>query len=261
MRLEELTVRDGWIVLWTENQGNWWIEVAAEESEGDSPTRVGGMGSVMEWNATVTEALLGMAVSDSLIGAMAGRPNGPLGTFRQEVVGGCVEAPEAIDRVVQLPALDVVPNPYFEEPMRGSDGLIIRADGPFFTWMAADAGAEARAYEVLGLSDDDGPQQLVVRFVDVEPPARADLRAFLRSLKDLSTPDAPVRLSQHSADFAAGAIRIESDEPDVAFTRVRGFIPQSLLPYMSAGYRHEHTARFVPCWPPAATSFRAPDVW
>ena len=261
VRLESLTVRDGWIVLWVENQGNWWIEACAESSEDDPKTRVGGMGAATEWNATVTEALLGMAVSDSLIAAAVGSPHGPLGSFHPEVVGGNVDAPDAAAQVDALDPLDIVLNPYFEAPMRGDDSLIIRPDGPFYTWMAADPDAELRANQVFEVSATRGPQQLVIRFTDVEPGARSTLRVFLRASDDFSTADAPVRLSQYSADFSSGAVRIESDDPTAAFARVRALVPDSLLPFMSAGHRPEHTARFVPCWPPDATSFRAPGVW
>lgn len=79
VRLEQVGVRDGWIPVWWENQGNWSIQVEADATADDPVVRVDGEVFHEPPPATVSEALLGMVYSDPIVGVWATRSVGPLG--------------------------------------------------------------------------------------------------------------------------------------------------------------------------------------
>ncbi|MGB5813101.1 MAG: hypothetical protein WBG86_21385, partial [Polyangiales bacterium] len=181
VRLEQQQLRDGRLHLWWENQGNWSIEVAAGSSDEDLPVFVEGDTFAQETPATVTEALLGMVYSDTLVGAYSGCGAGPLGKLGLTVVGGYVDrlAPGVEPRVGVLPRLDVWPNPYFDKPAYGHEALVVRHNGAAWEWMAATADAQAEAARVLGLSEANEGFVLVLSLPELDAAGAAAARALM----------------------------------------------------------------------------------
>lgn len=153
--LRRQTVHDGWIHLWTENQGVWCLAVNVSAEEEDPPAFVDGGVRPDHPSATVSEALLGMVVSDTLVAAWTETGYGPLGKLRPTVVGEFRDDATAriTERIRALPALPVWPNPFFPEPPRGHESLVMRECDGCYEWMAATAEAEAEALRILELEE------------------------------------------------------------------------------------------------------------
>lgn len=153
VRLENIAVRSGWIPFWWENQGVWSIQVEPNSQADDPRVRVDGDVFHEPPLATVSEALLGMVYSDTIVGVWSSLGVGPLGPLRHSVVGGLTHENVDFQRVSsQLPLLDVYPNPYWDESPRGHDTLVVRGGEcmAHIEWMAATAEAVAQLTDVLG---------------------------------------------------------------------------------------------------------------
>jgi len=157
-RLGELQAIAGRVAIWVENQGNWTFYVDLGDNEKEPSASV-------EWplghvhRATICEVLLGMSYSDTLVGASTGERRGTLGPLRSSVVGGFVDdgRPEIGESVGGLPTLEVFQNPYFDEPLRGDEQLIVRSHGDgMWDWMAATAEAARRAASLFALPEIPG---------------------------------------------------------------------------------------------------------
>jgi hypothetical protein len=154
VRLHQLEVHENRMPLWWENQGNWSFDVELD-TDGEEPW-ISVDSSEPDWRRRVplTEGLLGMVYSDTLVGAAWAHGVGPLGPLKAGVVGGFCESlsRDAAARVAALPALAVMTNPHFVTPLRGHDALVIRShDAGMRDWMAATDEAHAEAASILQL--------------------------------------------------------------------------------------------------------------
>lgn len=259
VRLSEQRVDDGRIGLWTENQGNWNVEVVADDGEEDPPISVEGEVFSPPDSATASEALLGMVYSDTLVGVWAGCGVGPLGSLRDDVGGGhareCGSGFE--DRLARIPSLAVFRNPYFELPLRGHDTFVIRAEGGC-EWMAATPEAEAEAMRLIGLDEASATFILVLVFAGIDALGLQAVSAMQNDHENRLS-DGLARLRMTSGDGGSGlALEFETHDPLRAFDAIKGNLRPALLGALSAGYRLEHVMRFTPCWPPEAKRFAQP---
>ncbi len=183
---------------------------------------------------------------------------GPLGLLAPGVVGGYHDGAtaEVEARIRSLPALDVVTNPFFPEPLRGHDTLVIRGSSGMWEWMAADEEAQAEARTILRL-DTDGLRYLVVVIEPVPSDARDAVRALLDRKTDPNVAG-QLRIGKHDMPLTSAVLEFETPDPDAVVSALRAHLPASAVGVMRAGHRAAHTMRFVPCWPPGSTHFTQP---
>lgn len=157
VELERLELEDGCVSVWWENQGNWSVEVKIADADADPWATVDGSSCGMpSWDRRdrLSRALIGMTISDTLVGAWGGHGMGPLGELRSGVSAGMTERPPLDDRGIRRwPILDVFINPNFDCPLRGRSDLIIRGDEDWLEWMTASVGAHRELAQALGLSE------------------------------------------------------------------------------------------------------------
>ena len=151
-RAEELALHDGRVMLWQENQGEWWLGAVVPCAEDEPWVEViVDEGDNAPERARLSDAMLGMVYSDTFVGVWSGLSVGPLGALSPEVTGGFVERPPQVDVAIhQLPPLTVFKNPFFPTPFRGDDALVFREHGGgTWEWMAATRAAAAKAHSLL----------------------------------------------------------------------------------------------------------------
>jgi hypothetical protein len=165
LRLDQLAVVDGAIDVWTENQGVWAIITPVDA--GDDPICRVNDATFASPDAPLSRTLLGMLVSDTLVGAWAGSHLGPLGPLHATVRGGYVED-FTDDQVKHLrstyAALSYPVNPYFPEAYRGDDATVIRLEDVAIQWMTATDDAFVALDAALGLRPSGGEHEVVVAF-------------------------------------------------------------------------------------------------
>lgn len=159
--LGELSLEDASVRVWTENQGVWSIHAPVEA--GDDPVcRVDGDSST-SINEPLSHVLLGMLVSDTLVGSWSGGGTGALGALRSTVRGGFID--DFTDAQVQrlraaYTPLGVTLNPFYDEAYLGDDATVIRFDhNVAVEWMTATDDAFAALDAVFGLAPDGGEQE------------------------------------------------------------------------------------------------------
>lgn len=251
----------GRVVLWVENQGCWTVEAPLA---GDGPAMVvWGEPDVPAVVAPVREALLGMLMSDTLVGAWAGRGQGTLGPLRPQVVGGCVDSVDrpTLDRLrARYATLDLQVGPSHSvegQPQHGDRETLIRFDSytDRVEWMVASADALGRLRDVLRREEREN--RLVVGLSGL---TRAQVRPLtnerLLSLARQAAGDTGGPLMV--GDGPSGLImEIATDDPDGTFARLRALLP-GLDTRLVAGARCDEVALFRPLWPPGASAFVSP---
>ncbi len=260
VRLDQLHVEDDRLAIWWENQGNWSFDVELEPRDEEPWVSVESDEPGWCRRDRLCRALLGMVYSDTLVGVWSGRGVGPLGPLAASVVGGYRDgAPREVDaRVVALPALDVVTNPYFDTPLRGHEALVIRGYEGMWEWMAATDEAHREALVLLDLGDADGPRHLVIVLDPVPPDAHDPLRAILDGETGPLGGLGRLRTARYGLHFDRATLELETRDPEAALAALRAHLPPSAVAVMRAGHRPRSTMRFVPCWPPGATEFLEP---
>ena len=126
-KLHELAIEDDVVPVWDENQGVWRIEAALDA--GDDPRCEVNDASFASPAAALSQTLVGMVASDTLVGAWAGDRVGPFGELGPAVRGGYVDdfSAEHVKRLhAAYPSLSFPRNPFFEEPCRGDGATVIR---------------------------------------------------------------------------------------------------------------------------------------
>jgi len=164
-RLEQLAIVDGRITVWHENQGVWTIVAPADV--GDDPICRVIDDTFASPDAPLSRTLLGMLVSDTLIGAWAGTHVGPLGELRATVRGGYIES-FTDDQVARLrstyAALPFPVNPFFPDPYRGDEATVIRIADVAIEWMTATHEAFVALDALLELRPASGEHEVVIAF-------------------------------------------------------------------------------------------------
>ena len=185
-QLDELQVEQGMLRVWTENQGVWSIMTFLDD--GDDPHCLLDDKSYDFPGTPLSHALLGMLVSDTLVGAWGGRRIGTLGELRPAVSGGyCENFTEAHLQQIgsSYEALDYARNPYFDQPYRGNAASIIRVQEVAIEWMTATHEAFEALNNVLELFPPDGDHEVVVVFDEEsqgELPSLDAVRSVLASV-------------------------------------------------------------------------------
>jgi hypothetical protein len=264
--LDGLKAENDRLPIWWENQGNWSFDV--ELGTDDDEPMVSLASDVALWRRRggLTEALLGMLYSDTLVGVWNGCGNGPLGPLAPDVVGGCRgermakrTQSEVRRNVARLPALHVMTNPHYDEPLRGHEALVIRSGGEGWEWMAATPTAYAEAATILLLDAPGDPRYLVVTFDPIPPNAR-------QAVCDIIQGEAGPPVHHHHASCSPpppnpkrATLEFSTHDPEATLTALRSWLPPRLTKIMRAGHRSPHAMVFVPCWPPGATHFTEPQ--
>lgn len=260
--LDELKLERDRLPIWRENQGCWLLDV--EMSCGDDEP----WASVIDDAATylnrrerLVTALVGMVYSDTIVGVWAGAGEGPLGPLAPGATGGFCEdvSPSAQSCIDSMPPLDVMRNPSFQEPFRGTQTLVVRdhANG-MCDWMAATPEALTSAIRFLEIEDPRKPRRLVVLLDEVPQEAKSLVQRLLESGFGEVAPLARFRSAQHAFDYSRVEFEFETLDPDATIRLLVEQLPQSVIPNMRAGHRLEGIMRFVSCWPPGATNFAHP---
>lgn len=164
-RLADLSIKEGWLRVWTENQGNWSIVTSVDD--GDDPHCLVDDDSFASPDAPLSRTLLAMLVSDTLVGAWAGRGVGALGALAATVSGGYIDdftGAQVRSLHSTYTPLGHPQNPYFGEPYRGDDATFIRIHEVAVEWMTATHEAFTALDKVFGLAPEGGLHEVVVAF-------------------------------------------------------------------------------------------------
>lgn len=248
VRLEAQACVDGRFVFWLENQGSWSLEVESGADEADPPARLIGLEGhgVQHPGTTVSEALLGMVVSDTLVGVSSGSRAGPLGPLAHDVVGGWLEEGSGED--ASLSELDFWPCPLFA-PSRGDTNMIIRDQ---MLWMAKGPQAEEAALHALGITQTPPYFLVVIRFSHL-PETAVDDALFLSEPGALQSGRlCSTWRTQHDEHIE---FELETQEPEAVLAEVTARLDPLVARHMEAGFRPPHLAKFTPCFPADANEF------
>ena len=261
-RLDQLVVVDGAISVWIENQGVW--DIVAPLDAGDDPICRVREGSFASPDAPLAQTLLGMLVSDTLVGAWTGRHVGPLGELGATVRGGYCET-FTDERVTELrsayrPLLHPV-NPFFSEPLRGDDATVIRIDEVAIEWMTATDAAFAALDAVLHLQPADGEHEVVVAFEAISDAQRHYLtREHGLPDGDLLRP-ALAGLGHIGVAVAGSSPRfhITTRQPRTVRDRVLAALPADLRPHIVIATRPIAIAVFAVLYPETRGAYVLPS--
>ena len=170
-RLDQIEIGDGTIDVWVENQGVW--SICAPMDEEDPLCRLDRDTSFVFPATPLSRTLLGMVVSDTLVGAWAGSRIGPLGTLGPSVRGGYHEQLREDQRLRLREAYDDLPfpyNPFYDAPVFGNEATIIRRQPDAVEWMTATEEAFSTLDELLELNPIGGNYEVVCSFENLSDP-------------------------------------------------------------------------------------------
>jgi len=163
--LSDLSIKDGCVRVWIENQGVW--SILTRVDDGDDPRCFVDDNSFVSPDAPLSRTLLAMLVSDTLVGAWAGSRVGALGGLAPTVCGGSSD--DFTEGQVRSLCSTYAPlghprNPFFGEPYRGDESTLIRIQDVAVEWMTATDEAFAAFDKVFGLAPEGGVHEVVVAF-------------------------------------------------------------------------------------------------
>jgi hypothetical protein len=249
-RLDRLGADNGLVPVWIENQGNWVIRAPTDQHEEDPEIVID---EESRFHGRLVETLLGMATSDTLVGAWCGHGRGPLGALSDGVCGGQDNAlgPDAIES--HYPLLSGPGDPFCFEPAyfraRGDGATVVRCNGAGLEWMTANDEAFARLSPILHL--EEGTEfDLLIRFERLPRVSRnADPYGVFASLG--------IRPRMGRLEGASWCqTTFSTDDPRALFERVRAALPPGAEAHLAAGFRSRKIARFTSLWPPGQPRFR-----
>jgi hypothetical protein len=260
--LDLLAARREWlehpaaVPVWQENQGVWTLAAPLGRAA-DPPALL--EGDAHDWpGGLVSDVLLGMAVSETLMGRRAG-VFGPLG---DAVVSGCrEETTEEHDVAIRaaLPRLPWLPNPFLTlDGYRGDASLVVAFIGTGWLWMASDVEAFERARFLLRLEAVE-TFQLVVWISDLTPAERAAIQDdwdLVGRVQDL------VGSLGHVGSYGVGKthaeITITTRNPDGVYAHLRGALSATFIGRLVVAYARESIARYTVLYPPGLTDWSPP---
>ncbi|MGS0894824.1 hypothetical protein ACVBGC_20150 [Burkholderia stagnalis] len=237
-------VHDGLISVWTENQAVWTLRVGAgidPVCQIDSPDFC--------FPATpLSQALHGMALSDTLVGAWGGNGRGPLGDLASSVVGGVIEdaADDEVAHVLSaFSRLKIPGNPFYNVPPRG-DGTTILRDGIGLEWAVATTEAFERIDALVPLEPPGGSYRVrlelptaIARQVGlIERNAVPDFNAIHFRPPELARP------TSASMDRFSASLEWETAQPEICISAVLDALPETARRLAKITYRPERIARW-----------------
>jgi hypothetical protein len=256
--LDKLTVNDQHIRVWDENQGVWSIITSIHG--GDDPLCIVDDDAFASPNAPLSRTLLGMLVSDSIVGAWSGQRHGPVGELSATVRGGYVA--DFTDQQVQLlqatyDVLHYSVNPFFNQPYRGSDETIIRFSGAAVEWMTATNDAFTRFNKVVELAPFGGSHVVVVAFEGLND----EQWQCLSSAQGVPNPDLldpTLKGVGHIGMMKGGALprfHINTKEPYRVAELVLAALRSDLLPHVTIASRPAAISVYEVLYPLGKTEF------
>ncbi|MBP6840256.1 MAG: hypothetical protein KA190_23355 [Kofleriaceae bacterium] len=259
--LAELSVTDGALSVWTENQGVWQVTCPLG---GDDPRCDVDDDTYIRPDAPLSATLLGMLVSDTLVGAWAGHGVGPLGELAAAVRGGYLE--EFSDAQVEAllaayPPLPHPRNPYFSEPYRGADDTVVRIQEVAIEWMTASPAGYAALDRVLALTPEDGDHEVVARLVGLSPTQLAALSApgdGAIQIPDFVPIQRMIGAAGHVGMAVGGAsprIHVRTKTPAGVLAALLAGLPADLLPHLTVATRPVAVTEFEVLYPPGRPRF------
>lgn len=261
-RLDELSIHDGCLHVWVENQAVW--SIAAPIDAGDDPRcRVDDV-SFVSPDAPVSQTLLGMLVSDTLVGAWSGSRIGTLGELRATVRGGYDEdlTEEKVQRVSSAYAeLDYTGHPFFDNKYRGDDTTIVRVTEVAVEWCTATDEAFASLDGVLGLMPEGGEHEVVAAF-DAE--AVTQQRRLVKQLPDIEVLKrvlagvGRVGMAVMGGQPELLRFHIQTKQPRRVLDLVLAEVSTDLLPHLTVATRPTAVSVFEVLYPEGKARFVLP---
>ena len=242
-------------VLWMECQGEW--SIGADLVPVDEPiARANTYDVEPDPPAPLNYVMLGMVCDDALSAATSATQSGCLGPLADSVYGGRFfdESPSVQEAFMSLPELEYFRNPFFALRSRGDGELIVRRQDEFiWQWMSATPDAFERACECLPIRIDE-PRVLTITFACPSDHEANHLVTFDPDVADLARLKRRGRKGEGDS-LTQASLTFETSFPIETLERVRKRLPEGLAAKMSAGHRSSRISRYVPVWPPEATSF------
>jgi hypothetical protein len=261
--LGELTIEDGSVCVWTENQGVWSIHAPIDA--GDDPVcRLGGDFSASP-NEPLSHVLFGMLVSDTMVGDWSGTGIGSLGELRSTVRGGYCDdfSDEQVQRLrAAYKPLNFTLNPFFDEAYLGDDATVIRFhNNVAVEWMTATDEAFAALDGVFGLAPEGGEHEVVAAF-DAE--AVTQRRHLVMQLPNIETFKGLLAGVGHVGMAVMGGqvevlrFHIRSKQPRRVLELILAAVPADLLPHLTVATRPVAISVFEVLYPEGKTRFVLP---
>jgi hypothetical protein len=249
--------------VWIENQSVWTIEAPVGSDDPEVTLKP----PQDEWlGGPLSEILLAMLMSDTLVGVWSCSGQGALGSLKGNVVGGYLQGSreEVDDRVrASLPALGVPTNPFFEEPWRGHDDLVLRYNGDGWEWMVCNDDALGQACALLDIDPNAGPFEVVVCLS-----ALSDREFRLAGGNDnkaqIERLSARVGIRGHVGHAFSSPrqgvlqVHVTTSDPDAVFREVRHAFPSEFDTKLVIACRPESIARFHVLYPAGLTRWWPP---
>lgn len=260
-KLDDLEIEDGLITVWDENQGVWAIFARADG--GDDPVCSVDDDSLASPNAPLSQTLLGMLVSDTLVGAWAGRGIGPLGELAASVRGGYIQ--DFTDDQVERLRAAYAPLPYpvcpfFPDPYRGHDTTVIRIEETGVQWMTATDAAFAALDAVLELRPAGGEHEVVVAFEGLSEPEQRYLQREYRipNVEILRPALDGIGHIGKAVGGEAPRFHITTSEPHRVRDLVLATLPEALRPRLVIAARPIAVSVFEVLFPAGRAVFKLP---
>ncbi|MDN7442745.1 hypothetical protein QZM64_26645 [Burkholderia cepacia] len=240
-----LTVRvqDGLVSVWTENQAVWTLLVGA----GNDPMCQIDSSDFCFPATPLSQALHGMTLSDTLVGAWDGNGRGPLGDLASSVVGGVIEdaTDDEVARVLSaFPQLKVPGNPFYNVPPYG-DGTTILRDGIGLEWAVATAEAFEHIDALVPLEPPGGRYRVSLEL----PTAVARQvgligRSAIPDLNAIHLPSELARPATGSVSQLSASFEWETAQPEKCMSAVRNALPETERALAKITYRPERIAHW-----------------
>ena len=263
-KLHELAIEDEVVSVWDENQGGWRID--APLNAGDDPRCEVNDASFASSAAPLSQTLVGMVASDTLVGAWAGNRVGPLGELGPAVRGGYVDefSSEQVERLhASYSSLSYPRNPFFEESYRGDGATVIRFQAAAIEWMTATDAAFAAFDAVFGLTPLGGNHEVVIAFDALTDAQRRSLGwtqvAPLPGIERINKMFRGVGRVERAVDTKQQLrFHITTKQPRCVFEFVLAELPTDLLDHLTIATRPAAISVFEVLYPEGKTNFVLP---
>lgn len=260
--LDEISLEDGCMRVWSENQGVW--SIVTQVDAGDDPLCRVDDKSFVSPDAPLSQTLFGMLVSDTLVGAWASTRIGALGELRATVRGGYDEDFN-IERVQRLASayaeLDYARNPFFDNKYRGDDTTIVRIQEVAIEWITATDEAFAALDYVLGLMPEGGEHEVVAAF---DAGAVTQQLRLMKQLPNIEMFNSLLAGVGHVGMAVMGGqvevlrFHIRTKQPRRVLELILAAVPTDLLPHLTVATRPVAISVFEVLYPRGKATFVLP---